>query len=241
MLLILEAFSVAQHDAETLCPWEKKWQKKSIKCNHYNAVLMLRETFCCRFQVRRYSSGCVIFETITASLVLQSPGTDANKWNKVTLSVILLTKRQQWCRFNSLGAQTLEPCTFRSWSGRKRRIGAPSSFRMLSRGRAELQRWLAMLLCFAAGRNNAADPLLCHTGQDNYGDGIRTTVVAVIISNRRDLIVSPQCGGLLPEVSAVRVRSGHYLIDLLCIHHNTWSPKWIWNSARDELVIKYPW
>lgn len=57
--------------------------------------------------------------------------------------------------------------------------------------------------------NNAADPLLCHTGHDNCGDGIRMTVVAVIISNRRDLIVSPQCGGLVPGVSAVRVRSGH--------------------------------
>lgn len=97
--------------------------------------------------------------------------------------------------------------------------------------------------CFASQQDEIMrqTPLLCHTGQDNYGDGLRTTVVAVIISNRRDLIVFPQCGGLLPEVSAVRVRSGHYLIDLLCIHHNTWSPKWIWKSARDELVIKYHW
>lgn len=53
-----------------------------------------------------------------------------------------------------------------------------------------------------------APPLPCPTGRDNYADGIRTTVVAVIISNRRDLIVSPQCGALLPGVSAVRARSG---------------------------------
>lgn len=57
-------------------------------------------------------------------------------------------------------------------------------------------------------RNNAAGPMLCHTGRDNYSDGITTIVVAVIISNRRDLIVSPQGGGLLPWASAARVRCG---------------------------------
>lgn len=96
------------------------------------------------------------------------------------------------------------------------------------------------------GGNNAADALLCHTGHDNCGDGIRMTVVAVIISNRRDLIVSTPCGGLLPGASAVRVWADwgvhrSYFIDLLCIYHNTWSPKWEKNSRDELMVIKYPW
>lgn len=66
-----------------------------------------------------------------------------------------------------------------------------------------------MLLYFAAVGNNAAAPPWSHTGHDNYGSGIRTTVLAVIITNRRDLIVFSHCGGLLTGASAVRVRSGH--------------------------------
>lgn len=72
-----------------------------------------------------------------------------------------------------------------------------------------MQRWLARLFYFEEGGDNVADPPPCLTGRDNYGDGIRTNVLAVIISNRRDLIVFSHCGGLLTGVSSARVRSGH--------------------------------
>lgn len=68
-------------------------KQKSIKHNQIKAVLMLRQTFCCMFQTRRYSSGFAIFETLTACLVRQSPGTDANKWNKVTLWCSITDKK----------------------------------------------------------------------------------------------------------------------------------------------------
>lgn len=66
-----------------------------------------------------------------------------------------------------------------------------------------------MLLYLAAVGNNAAAPPRSHTGHNNYGSSIRTTVLAVIRTNRRDLIVFSHCGGLLTGASAVRVRSGH--------------------------------
>lgn len=63
------------------------------------------------------------------------------------------------------------------------------------------------MLYFAAVGNNAAAPPRSHAGHHNYGSGIRTTVLAVIISNRRDLIVFSHGGGLLTGASAVRVRA----------------------------------